>query len=214
MSFTAHIINQFQRKVFLFLIATPLAVGVPVFAAGSTSKPAWEKPRELSDFQSLLDHSPFCLPTAEESSPLADRYALTGIVTISGEEEVFVFDRTDQTREMLTHTPNPKNMSLVSLVREGTAAPQKATIRVGGDTGTIGYLEAAPQQQAQPMTQQAPPGSPNVIRPAIPRLPALPQPPGANNPAVVTGPRPAGISPQTRRIIRRPMVNPPQAPTQ
>ena len=194
------------------MVAACLLVGNHSFAATSASsvRASWEKPRSLSDFQSLLYHSPFCLPTAEESSPLADRYALTGIVTISGEEEIFVFDRTDQSREMLTHKPNPKNMSLVSLVREGTAAPQKATIRVGTDTGTISYLEAAPQPQAQPVALQAPPGYPSIIRPAIPRLPPLPQMPGAPQGAITGPARPGAITPQTRRIIRRPMVTPPQ----
>lgn len=160
---------------------------------------SWEKPRTLVTFQHLLDHSPFSLPTAEESSPLADRYALTGIATISGQEEVFVFDRTDQSREMLTHTPNKKNMSLVSLVREGNITPQKANIRVGADTGIIGYLESTPQQQMQP-PQAA------VQNVNLPRLPTLPQP------GVVNGVS-APPNPQMRRIIRRPMVNPPQAPT-
>lgn len=194
------------------VVAACLLVGDHSFAATSTSsvQASWEKPRSLSNFQSLLDHSPFCLPTAEESSPLADRYALTGIVTISGEEEIFVFDRTDQSREMLSHKPNQKNMSLVSLVREGTSAPQKATIRVGTDTGTISYLEAAPQQ-AQPVALQGPPGSPNAIRPTIPRLPPLPQMPGTPQGGAITGPtRPGVITPPTRRIIRRPMVTPPQ----
>ena len=161
---------------------------------------AWEKPRTLSDFQPLLHHSPFSLPTAEESSPLADRYALTGIVTIGGDEEIFIFDRTDQSREILTHTPNIKNMSLVTLVREAGAAPQKATIRVGGDTGTISYLEAAPQA----------PGS-QTARPPHVQLPALPQLPRSVTPSQPAVPS----TPQTHRSIRRPMVTPPpsQVPT-
>ena len=152
----------------------------------------------------MLQRSPFSLPTAEESSPLAERYALTGIVTIGGVEEIFVFDRTDQSREMLTRTPNTKNMSLVTLIREGSALPQKATIRVGAVTGTIGYLEATPQQQVQPTALQSP-GSPSAVKQLGVKLPPLPQPPGAIN----TGQSPV-IAPQTHRIIRRPMVNPPQ----
>lgn len=178
---------------------------------GYTESPAlpppapWEKPRNLEDFQTLLQHSPFSLPTAEESSPLAERYALTGIVTIGGEEEIFVFDRTDQSREMLTRTPNTKNMSLVTLIREGTALPQKATIRVGAVTGTISYLEASPQQQPQPAAALQAPGSPATMRQLGVKLPPLPQPPSAIN----NGQSPS-IAPQTHRIIRRPMVTPPQ----
>lgn len=194
-------------KFFLPMTLLCLTLAGPCLAiAAPAEKQPWEKPRSIADFQSLLDHSPFSLPTAEESSPLSDRYALTGIVTIGGEEEVFVFDRTDQSREMLTHKPNQKNMALVSLVREGDKPPQKATIRVGGDTGTITYLAAAPQAAPPPGPQV---GGPN---PLMPRLPALPVPAGAPNaPGVIVGPRPPGITPQTRRIIRRPPVAPPSA---
>jgi len=179
---------------------------VLVLTGSVAASPApWEKPRDISAFQSLLQHSPFSLPTAEETSPLSDRYALTGIVTIGDEEQVFVFDRTDQSRNLLTHTPNSNNMSLVSLVRDGDAPAQKATIRVGANTGTIGYLEAAPQQ-ANPMPL-AVPGNPGI---RLPPLPQLPQQPGVMGP-----PQPGAFNPRTRRIIRRPMVNPPvQSPTQ
>ncbi len=193
------------------LLAANLLTGVSTLSAANSQSP-WEKPRSLGDFQSLLDHSPFSLPTAEESSPLSDRYALTGIVTIDGQEEIFVFDRTDQSRDMLSHTPNKKNMALVALVREGNAPVQKATIRVGTDTGTISYLEAAPPSTAQPAALQAQQGNPNAIRPGMPRLPTLPQ--ASGTPGIVPGPpRPNIITPQTRRIIRRPMVTPPQNST-
>lgn len=126
---------------------------------------------------------------------------MTGIITIGGEEQVFVFDRTDKSRELLTGSPNAKNMSLVSLIREGKN-PVKATIRVGGETGTIGFLEGtAPAPQAQ---SSAPvPGSPasaNVPPSGIslPPLPPLPKTPST--------------TPQGKRIIRRPAITPPQTP--
>jgi hypothetical protein len=160
---------------------------------------AWKQPRELDAFAKLIAHSPFSLPTLEESSPLAERYAMTGIITLGGDDQVFVFDRTDKSRELLTRIPNAKNMSLVSLNREGKN-PVKATIRVGGETGTIGFMEgSAPQTQAQ---ESAPaPGSPaaaNAPQNAItlPPLPPLPKTPST--------------SPQGRRIIRRPVIAPPQ----
>jgi len=181
--------------------STMLLAGISMLAG---SPAPWEKPRDLSAFNSLLQHSPFSLPTAEESSPLSDRYALTGIVSIGGEEQIFVFDRTDQSRNLLTHTPNSNNMSLVSLIRDGDNPPQKATIRVGGNTGTISYLEAAPQQaNPMPLAASMNPG----LR--LPPLPQFPQQPGYAGP-----PQPGMFNPRTRRIIRRPMVAPPQAPTQ
>ncbi|MFZ4115546.1 MAG: hypothetical protein ACOYK6_02340 [Chthoniobacterales bacterium] len=97
----------------------------------------WMKPRQLSSFQSLLQHSPFSLATAEESSPLAERYAVTGIITLDGEEEIFVLDKNDQSRELLTKKPNKKSMSLVNIMKETDPNKLKATILVNGETGVI-----------------------------------------------------------------------------
>jgi len=181
-------------------------LGVTWWVLGlSASEPSpWEKKRSLDDFRKLLERSPFSLPTAEATSPLADRYAMTGVVTIGGEEEIFVFDRTDQSRSLLTKKPNDKNMALVSLIRDtnSPSTPVKASIRVGGEEGTIGFMESS-----QPKGAQAPapplPGSPAVGTPPnqavqLPSLPPLPQQPGA--------------APPSRRIIRRPVVAAPQQP--
>ena len=149
----------------------------------------------------MLAHSPFSLPTAEESSPLAERYAITGIITLNGEEQVFVFDRTDQSRELLTTMPNAKNMSLLSLVREGNNHA-KASIRIGSEVGTIGFMEAVNTAAAVQPGDPAPgsPASANAPAPGVklPPLPPLPKSPASN--------------PQGRRIIRRPVVTAPQTP--
>ena len=176
----------------------------------SQTEAPWKKPRTLSAFADLLKHSPFSLPTAEESSPLAERYAITGVVTIGGKDQVFVFDRTDQSRELLTLTPNSKNMALVSIIRQGNS-PLKASIRVGNETGTIGYLEASGQPD-QNVAAQAAPGSPAAGTPPggrpgqvrLPQLPPLPTQPGASQP--MQGPVAPG-----RRIIRRPVITAPKA---
>ena len=170
-------------------------------AATATDSPseAWEKPRELEVFGKLIARSPFSLPTAEESSPLAERYAMTGIITIGGEEQVFVFDRTDQSRELLSGRPNPKNMSLVSLIREGKN-PVKATIRVGGETGTIGFMEGG-----NPAAQVA---APAPGSPASANAPA----PGVKVPPLPPLPKTPSNTPPGRRIIRRPVVTAPQNP--
>jgi hypothetical protein len=170
----------------------------------------WEKSRDPKSFQSLLKHSPFSLPTAEDSSPLADRYALTGIVTINGEDQVFVFDRTDQSRELVGKIPNAKNMSLVSLIREGNATPQKASIMIGSESGTIGFLEAKQPQggnPAAPVPGSVAAGLPGSQNPqqggGLPQLPPLPQLPQAQQTQQPTQPG--------RRIIRRPMIQAPQS---
>ncbi len=166
------------------------------------SEDSWEKPRQLSDFAGLLKHSPFSLPTAEEHSPLSERYAITGIVSIGGEQQIFVFDRTDQSRELLTTSPNARNMALVSILNE-EGSPLKATIRVGQESGTIGLMEAAPQQVDAAAQQQ--PGVPaaQVMKPPMPGAPRqLPQ---------VSAPGTGTQTPQGqggRRIIRRPVVLP------
>ena len=166
-------------------------------AIAETETPAWEQPRELGRFQSLLARTPFALPTAEESSPLAERFSMTGIVTIDGQEEVFVFDNSDQSRELLGKNPNAKNMALITLVREG-GTPVKATIRVGGETGTIGFKESA--QPKGPAPAAFNPAQPPQAPVTLPSRPPLPQQPAA--------------PPNTRRIIRRPVVTAPQSPQQ
>lgn len=178
------------------LITALLGCSGAATASDSPSE-AWEKPRELEAFRKLIARSPFSLPTAEESSPLAERYAMTGIITIGGEEQVFVFDRTDQSRELLTGRPNAKNMSLVTLVREGKN-PIKATIRVGGETGTIGFLEGS-----NPAAQAAPPAPGS---PASANAPA----PGVKLPPLPPLPKSPSNTPPGRRIIRRPVVTAPQ----
>ncbi|MEY2907058.1 MAG: hypothetical protein RLZZ408_1529 [Verrucomicrobiota bacterium] len=190
-------ISRLPRLPWRGLLITALLGCSGAVTASDSQSEAWEKPRELEAFRKLIARSPFSLPTAEESSPLAERYAMTGIITIGGEEQVFVFDRTDQSRELLTGRPNAKNMSLVTLVREGKN-PIKATIRVGGETGTIGFLEGSnPSAQAAPPA----PGSPaSANAPAagvkLPPLPPLPKTPSNTPPG--------------RRIIRRPVVTAPQ----
>jgi len=165
--------------------------GTPPF---SSSLAPWERPRDISSFQQLLKQSPFSLPTAEESSPLADRYAMTGILTIDGEEQIFLFDRTDQSRELITKKPNSKNISLVSLVREGVSNPTKASIRVGTETGTIGFMEAV---QTNPDHQTKAPVS-STLGGSVAGMPALPPLPQLSS-----------APPPNRRIIRRAPVNAP-----
>ena len=206
--------NAIVRHSFFAVIpACTLSLSALCASTPSVSQSSWEKSRMISDFQNLLKHSPFSLPTAEEGSPLAERYAMTGIISIGGEQEVFVFDRTDQSRELISRTPNAKNMALVSILRDGNAPPTKATIRVGNETGIISYLESVPQQSVA--GQQSPPGSPASVsqgpgRPGVqlPNLPVLPRQP-------IMGPgapgQPPNQLPPARRIIRRPIISPQQA---
>jgi len=132
---------NFLKKYFLFglfLLLIPAAEALP-----TEPTPPWMKPRELSSFQTLLQHSPFSLATAEDSSPISDRYMLTGIITLDGEEQVFVMDRNDQSRELLTKKPNTKGMALINIIHDDDPNKLKATIRVNGETGVINNIDLA-----------------------------------------------------------------------
>lgn len=176
------------------LLAFPLAL----IADPATDAP-WTLPRELSNFQALLDRSPFSLPTAEESSPLADRFILTGAATISGEQMVFVMDRTTQVRHMITKTPNTESLGLVEYLPDPDPRRMRATIRLGDQIATISFVEAAvaPQLNAPvaPVPAQGAPGSPTAP-------PVLAQPVPALNPGTTQ----PGQQPP-RRVIRRRIIS-------
>ncbi|MEI6035344.1 MAG: hypothetical protein WCS65_13830, partial [Verrucomicrobiae bacterium] len=147
-----------SRAVFFALVT---AGGCP--AAGGQSGAPWAAPREISSFQFLLDRSPFSLPTAEESSPLADRFSLTGAVALDGEPLVFVLDKTTQTRHMLSKTPNKQNMELVEYLPGPDPRHMRATIRVNGQVATIAYAETAAQQQAAGSSANISPQVPSAV---------------------------------------------------
>lgn len=133
---------------FLFFLASSLIAWSGLHAATQEPKnsnpiaPApWTKPRQLSNFQALLQHSPFSLASIEESSPLSERYAITGIITIDGENKVFIFDRNDQSHQLVTKTPNEKAMALIAVIPQDDPNKMKATVSIGGETGTLSELE-------------------------------------------------------------------------
>ena len=158
----------------------------------------WALPRDLSQFQFLLDRSPFSLPTAEESSPLADRYTLTGAVSQDGEPMVFVLDKTTQERHMLSKTPDKLGMGLVEYLPDPDPRRMRATIKVNGQVATISYSEPASSQQ---------PGAPQNAAPPAPQNPtAVVNPPPtqtlASGSPQITQPT-NGQAPPTRVIRRR-----------
>jgi hypothetical protein len=182
-----------------------LAFALIPFGAWANPEPptdeAWTRPRDISAFQFLLDRSPFSLPTAEESSPLAERFALTGAVSIDGDPLVFVMDRTTQTRHMLSKKPNEQSMGLVEYLPDPDPRRMRATIRVGSEVATISYTESATQQPGQPQQSAAMAGPQQPGAPAVAGVPgAIPQPgiaPGTGQPG----------SEPPRRIIRRRVIS-------
>jgi hypothetical protein len=200
-------------------ISFALVAAVSSAAAGAQADAPWTMPRKISAFQFLLDRSPFSLPTAEESSPLADRFSLTGAVALDGEALVFVLDKTTQTRYMLSKIPNKQNMGLVEYLSDPDPRRMRATIRVDGQVATIAYAEpnAQPQQMQQPVGSQAN----RVVQPQ--QMPQSPSPhangAGSLPSAIVNAPAgsPAApgspafqqqpTTPPNRRVIRRRMIS-------
>lgn len=165
------------------------------------SENPWTQPRDLSQFQFLLDRSPFSLPTAEESSPLADRFSLTGAVAFDGEPVVFVLDKTTQERHMLSKTPNQKNMGLVEYLPDPDPRHMRATIRVDGQIATISYVEGAVQQPQQPGQL------PNVGMVSPNQAPPVLNVPGQPPQVMATGSQTQNPQAPPRRIIRRRIIS-------
>jgi len=150
-------------------ISFALVAAVSSAAAGAQADAPWAMPRKISAFQFLLDRSPFSLPTAEESSPLADRFSLTGAVALDGEALVFVLDKTTQTRYMLSKIANKQNMGLVEYLSDPDPRHMRATIRVDGQVATIAYAEPNAQpQQMQQMQQPVGSQANRVVQPQQP----------------------------------------------
>ncbi|MFA7234607.1 MAG: hypothetical protein WC076_10900 [Terrimicrobiaceae bacterium] len=164
----------------------------------------WTQPRDLSQFQFLLDRSPFSLPTAEESSPLADRYTLTGAVSLNGEPMIFVLDKSTQERHMLSKTPNKLDMGLVEYLPTPDPRQMRATVKINGQVATISYSEPVAvqgQQVGAPQnTGMAPPNqNPTaVVNPPPAQVLAEGATHALQQPNVPTPPR---------RIIRRRIIS-------
>ena len=154
----------------------------------------WAQPRDFARFQFLLDRSPFSLPTAEESSPVAERYTLTGAVSINGDPLVFVLDKTTQERHMLSKTPNKLDMALVDYMPDPDPRRMHATIKVSGQLATISYSEPAAVQGQQQ-------GAPQIPGP-------MPQNP---NPTAVVNPPPGqAVAGGAAQNVQQPNAQPPQ----
>ena len=167
------------------------------------SEDPWAQPREISQFQFLMDRSPFSLPTAEETSPLADRYALTGAATLDGDSLIFVLDKTTQEHHMISKAANKLDIGLVEYLPDPDPRRMRATIKVNGQTATISYSESVALQGQQPGVP------PNNGMPVPNQNPsAIVNPPGQS---VAAGAppnmqQPNSLAPQ-RRVIRRRIIS-------
>ena len=183
----------FLQKALVFSL-----ISVAVMARNEDS---WAQPREISRFQFLMDRSPFSLPTAEETSPLADRYTLTGAASLNGEPMIFVLDKTTQEHHMISKTSSKPGMGLVEYLPDPDPRRMRATIKVNGQTATISYSEPAAVQGQQPQNATMAVTNPNpsaVVNP----------PPGQ---AVIPGAPPnmqqPNAQPPQKHVIRRRIIS-------
>lgn len=184
-------------------LARLVAAGLAIQIAGGDSVDApWLLPRSMDAFQNLLDRSPFSLPTAEESAPLADRFSLTGAATIDGKPVVFVFDKNTQNRLMLGQSPDGSNNQLLDFQPDSDPQKMTARVRLEGQESVLRYAESAPAAQGMPQP------------PVAGNFPPQPGPPQAVPPGqvVTTNAQPAPNQPPRRVIRRRVISGQPPAP--
>jgi hypothetical protein len=134
---------------------------------------------------------------------------LTGIVTLDGEDQIFLMDRSDQSREIVTKKPNSKGMVLLNIIHDDDPNKLKATIRINGITGVINNVDLAENNRtgSRAGTLTSPYNKSGSHLPATPRYPGIY--PGASHIA----PPPNSTFPASdynnRRVIRRPPISAP-----
>jgi hypothetical protein len=210
-----------------------LAAAAPLAAEPQDMEASpWLKPRSLENFKSLLDRSPFSLPTAEETIAAEERFFLTGAATINDKPVVFVFDKNTQNRLMLeklegsagqggdrllelSESPDPKNLSAKIQIEGKVTEIRFSESAFTPSSGQAPQGFAGPPQPMPPGQQPGQPVPPNPAFPAnpgfVPPQPAPPQP-AQNNTAIQPGNQDNSQPP--RRVIRRRVISnqPPAQP--
>lgn len=167
------------------------------------SEDLWTQPRDISQFQFLMDRSPFSLPTAEESSPLADRYTLTGAASLNGEPLIFVLDKNTQEHHMLSKSSNNLNIGLVEYLPDPDPRHMRATIKVNGQTATISYAEPVSVQGQQPQAASRPAANPNPNPTVVVNAPPAPVAAPVSSPNM----RQPNSQPPDKRVLRRRIIS-------
>jgi len=189
--------------IVLLLSRLSLAAETPDF----DSEP-WLRPRSMENFKSLLERSPFSLPTAEENTAIAERFVLTGAATINETPVVFVLDKNTQNRLMLEKSNSSDSSSkdqLLELFQDADPKNLRASVQIEGQRTEIRFSETSFEPPSgQPMPPQA--NAPNQPMPPMPPAPPLqPAAPGQQQPAVQPGNN-ANAQPP-RRVIRRRVIS-------
>jgi hypothetical protein len=158
--------------------------------------------RSLEDFDFLLRRSPFSLPTAEESSPLADRFLLTGAASWDGIQRIFLMDKISQQRHVVVSDPNTEGMRLLEFKPDTDPQRISAKVQIGTEVATLVF--------------QAPPAPAGVAAAQPGAQPGAPPMPGAPNSGRVisAGAENPHATPPRRIIRRRVISNTPSQPGQ
>jgi len=164
----------------------PESTGLPLVTGG----------RDISQFEFLFKRSPFSLPTAEEQSPVADRYVLTGAASWDGKQRIFVLDRTAQTRHVLEPDSEGSGLMLMEFLPDADPRKMRARVRIQGEIATLSYAE--PELAAGAM-QGAMPGVIPGQQP-MPVISSQPTQPMVSNPGNPNQQNPP------RRVIRRRVI--------
>jgi len=186
-------------RFFLQSAAVLALAGSCAGAQPASDDAPWAAQRSIEAFQFLLNRSPFSLPTAEESSPMAERYTLTGAVGVNGEAIVFILDKTTQSRQMVGKTPNAEKISLVEYLPDPDPRKMRATIRVDGQIATIAYSEPVANPNDSPQNSAMAPQNPSAV------VVAAGSPPMPGTPGFQPG-QPNQKQPVSRRVIRRRVI--------
>lgn len=193
------------RAILIFLLVSRLSVAAET--PDLDSEP-WLRPRSMENFKSLLERSPFSLPTAEENTAIAERFVLTGAATINETPVVFVLDKNTQNRlmlEKLSSSDNAGKDQLLELFQDADPKNLRASVQIEGQRTEIRFSETSFEPPSgQPMPPQA--NAPNQPMPPMPPAPPLqPAAPGQQQPAVQPGNN-ANAQPP-RRVIRRRVIS-------
>ncbi|GAB4179116.1 MAG: hypothetical protein Fur0032_19730 [Terrimicrobiaceae bacterium] len=183
------------------IAASPALGQTPGESQDATPSPPTPVPaRDFSKFEFLMTRSPFSLPTAEEKSPMGDRYAITGAASWDGQQRIFIVDKTSQERLIISSEPNKLNMSLLEFLPDGDPRRMRARVKIGSEVATLEFAEMAPSAGASAIPI---PGQAVQL--------GIQQPGGAVPQISSTGP--PGAQP-VRRIIRRRVITGAPPPAQ
>ncbi len=148
-------------------------------------------PADVERYRPLWERSPFVLPAkaVASTSPLAQRFALTGVAFLADDPIVFLLDRQNSSRLMLRLNDPQNGLQLVSVENASDPKAASAVIRLGSEQAAVRYDPAL-------LTAQAPAPQPAAQSAEAPR-----QPPG---PAAVA--QNADAPPAAKSLKRRPVI--------